>query len=126
MEKGTSQDKPYLETHRIEEIADEFFKGRALTIQISPDEIPDYALAAAKTGFRVEKIAGEGEEFPHSKEFIVSNIKVEGKGAIAISIEKPKGSKGDHVSFWKNLESKEEYEKRYFPSKSTTESTTRS
>lgn len=80
MEKGTSQDKPYLETHRIEEIADEFFKGRALTIQISPDEIPDYILAAAKTDFRVEKIAGEGEEFPYwdsnPKSLLVKKIEI--------------------------------------------------
>lgn len=101
-------------------------KGEAVTTVIPEDMLPLHLRVASETGFRVEKIAGEGEEFPHSKEFIVSNIKVEGKGAIAISIEKSKGSKGDHVSFWKNLESKEEYEKRYFPSKSTTESTTRS
>lgn len=65
MEKGILQDKPYLETHRIEELSDEFFKGRVLTIQISQEEIPDYVLAAAKTGFRVKKVAGEGEVFPY-------------------------------------------------------------
>lgn len=116
--------------------------GQVLTKVIGKDEFPSYLEVASATGFEVEQLAGEGEEYPshiddahervynrrmerreredgkYTKEYEIRSYlrpeprslpeivfrKVEYKGFIAVSIEKPKGSK-DHTPFWDNLRS---------------------
>ncbi|KKQ41649.1 MAG: hypothetical protein US59_C0025G0012 [Candidatus Levybacteria bacterium GW2011_GWB1_37_8] len=95
---------------------------KVVTSNICWDELYSYLDAASATGFKVAKIADEGEEFPYvsvrsvmsrgeSRLEVdsdgspkVSMIRVEGKGHIAVAIEKPEGSKDDHAAFWKRLE----------------------
>lgn len=89
--------------------------GEVVTTALKEDKLPLYLATASATGFKVEKIAEEGEEFPflsldshnylhHQK---VSNIKVKEGGYIAVSIERPEGSR-DHAPFWNNLKSLEQ------------------
>jgi hypothetical protein len=95
--------------------------GRVVTTVIGGDRLSFYLSAASATGFKVEKIADEGEEFPllsmKTKNGIGEQehdsdgtpkasmimIKVAGKGSIGVSIEKPEGSIEDHNPFWAEL-----------------------
>jgi len=95
---------------RRDDLAAKVANRQAATLVISADRLPLYLDAASATGFKVEKIAVEGEEFPVSREGYsgkVRNIRVQGKGRIAVSVEKPEGSTTDHAPFWDNLRSLE-------------------
>jgi len=100
--------------------------GQIVTTTIPKDELTSYLMAAKLSGFKVEKIAGEGEEFPRwfgtyenrttqakygyrggLQRTEPVSVKVQGKGYIAVSVEKPEGSKDSHDPFWRNLESLE-------------------
>jgi len=96
------------------ELVNKLANSQALTTVISEERLPDYLNAALATGFKVEKIAGEGEKFPvRSEDYVngegriqtkVYNREVVGKGNIAVSIRGPKGIK-DCAPFWDNLNS---------------------
>lgn len=91
------------------ETASKVAAGITQTLVISKDDLAVYLRAGSATGFIVKKIAGEGERFPllvrqpgKILNIRVCEIEVEGKDKIAVSIEKPEGSK-DHAAFWNNL-----------------------
>lgn len=77
-------------------------RNQSITLAINKDILPSYLRAASATGFKVKKIAEEGEWFLSSVG--KSKIPVQGKGYIAVSIERPEGSK-DHRDFWRSFES---------------------
>lgn len=82
---------------------------QVVTLVVNRERLTSYLDAGLATGFRVEKIADEGEDFPcwqfEDKNRVIEevrNIKVQGEGCIAVSIERPGGTK-DHAPFWENL-----------------------
>lgn len=106
------------------ELVSKIANHQAVTLVIQQDRLPSYLEAALSTGFKVEKIADEGEEFPYisikmyresiqveydaeTRQPKVSNIKVQGKGYVAVSIERPEDSK-NHTPFWDKLKSLEQ------------------
>lgn len=106
------------------DIAAKIKSGQVVTLVIAENRLPSYSETALATGFKVEKIAGEGEEFPllrgtPGEEKVVSQQVVR-KGYIAVSIEKPEGSKKDTGPFWTAL-TRLERKQVLSPSKSTTE-----
>jgi len=116
------------------ELAVKLEMGKVVTLPIPKNELPLYRKAASTTGFTVEKIAGQGEEFPFLEavedpvgDFIlgtvfgadVKNDRLQPqrkvvyykprKGAIAVSIERPEGS-NDHDAFYASLKSLQQEE----------------
>ena len=109
--------------HRLVSFRELAFKvadGKVVTAEIDNDNWLLYLNAGSATGFKVEKIADEGEEFPFasSKKRVsisidfeggelmpVSRMKVTEKGHIAISIETPEGKDSRfNGPFWNHLE----------------------
>lgn len=111
-------------SERHYELASKVRSEQALTVVIPEDKFSSYLSAGSANGFKVEKIADEGEEFPswvpregsepeislpygvlHDKDerkSVVRNVKVKGKDNVAVSIEDLKGGK-NFSYFWDNL-----------------------
>lgn len=120
MEQSLAKKEP--RERKTADLVSKIKRREVVTLSIPKDRLPFYLEAASATGFKVEKIADEGEEFPFLKMVIgksgtekpeydsdgtpkVSSLKVAGKNFIAVAIEKPKGSV-DHNAFWDNLNTK--------------------
>lgn len=102
---------------RYSKLVPKITSGQVQTFSMPEDRLPSYLRAASATGFKVEQIAVEREKFPdllpYSDSFgnlhpeKIFYIRVEGEGYIAVSVERPKGSK-DHTPFWDALKSLEQ------------------
>lgn len=85
--------------------------GQMQTLTIEADSLRSYLDAGSATDFRVEKIANEGEWFPHKERYTSDIDLLRGKynvgmervqeGSVAISVEsrRQKGGKGDFAAF---------------------------
>lgn len=99
-------------------LAFKLVNGQAVTEEIPQDKLPLYLEVASTTGFKVEKIADEGEEFPFRdplghemvlgpnnlfvSQLRVSSIRVK-KGNMGVSIKIAKDNKGGYSPFWDKL-----------------------
>lgn len=129
MENNPSATQSNLERdRRFSEIARKLAQRTVVVNRIAEGELPLYLEAALITGYKVEKIADYGEEFPYwfskvkamgekraspmesegrkiyfeDDSSIVYNSRVAGKDSIAISIERPKDVT-HHSPFWDEL-----------------------
>lgn len=111
-----------LKTGHIE-FASQIANHWVVTEQIRRDRLAAFLRAALATGFRVEEIAKEGEEFPFTSGKPVRHNKLEvfmrrvkGEDCIAVSVEKPKAVE-NHFPFWRTV-AEFEQEEGYDPSDS--------